>query len=254
VLQAFVDDSLDSHKNFFVLGGFISTVENWMEFAHEWEKVCAQDPVTPDFHMVKAHRLREYRWTEAQRDKRVKELCDLIRAKALYRVSAVTASHDFDQIVKGRVPKEFDSPYFLLFYAVLFATSRLLNKLNADKKVDFVFDDQSKLGLNALSVFDLVKKNAPELFSRTNSTPIFRHDKDVLALKGADIFSWIFRRYFEKGDALDTVYQERMDEIFSMYGAEVKIEHDDMKEFVSRITDGLQLTSKIRLHIPKAAA
>jgi hypothetical protein len=135
ILDGFVDDSGAGHGKVTVLAGFLSTAERWKQFSDELEDLCQQDPKTPDFRMVKATNFRAY-WpaTRQQLDKRIEDVAALVQRHAAYRVDAVVSREAYDDIVKGKVPKAIDNPYFLLFYVVILSTAAFMDRMKLDGK------------------------------------------------------------------------------------------------------------------------
>jgi hypothetical protein len=84
------------------------------------------------------------RWTAPQRDARIKELVDLTRTPAQYRVESVLAWPNYHRVVKSRIPPETDNPYFLCFYNIIISFAEFMNKANIEGVVDWVLDDQGR--------------------------------------------------------------------------------------------------------------
>jgi hypothetical protein len=241
ILQGFADESGSTSGNVYVLAGFISTPPLWMKFSDEWGKICAQEPKTPDFHMKKAVRLKEYRWTEAQRDKRIADLVALIRRRAQFRVDAVTARPNYERIVRGKIPRQIDDPYFVLFYNVILAMAEFMDLLNIDGKVDFVFDVQNpEIEKNCVGWYNWIKAHvASRVKQRLGSTPIFRHDKDVLPLKAADLFAWQVRRHLNEELSRGIAHNDTLDSIMGLHGVSCNVRGEDLENLVSSISRGL---------------
>jgi hypothetical protein len=166
ILNGFVDDSGSGRGsgqgNVFVLAGFVSTAELWEQFSDEWEEICAKHPATHDFKMRKAIRLKENNWTQEERDNRINELIQLIKRKAKYRVDAVLARPNYENLVRGKLPPEIDDPYFVLFYQVIMSFVSFMNKCNMLGTIDWVFDNQSKLGDECAKYYDWLKTFPPD--------------------------------------------------------------------------------------------
>jgi hypothetical protein len=74
-----------------------------------------------------------------------------------------------------------------------------MDKANIEGTVDWVFDDQGRVGKDANKWYEFIRASiAPQLRSKLANRPVFRHDKSVLPLKAADICSWQIRRYLDK--------------------------------------------------------
>jgi len=231
-----------------VLAGFLSSAELWEQFSDEWQAICERDPKTLDFHMAKAFRLKEYRWREEQRDTRIRELVDLIIKKALYRVDCNMIRPVYDLIVKGRIPPEIDSPYFVLFYNIIISIAEFMDHTNLEGTVDWVFDDQGPIGAECVRWYEWIRDHArPEVKRRLGSTPIFRHDKDVLPLKAADIFAWHVRRYVSQEQLTKLEHNIILSYILcNIPGSSCIIQPEDLSRFVLDIKNGITFHSRAR--------
>jgi hypothetical protein len=259
ILNGFVDDSGSGggidRGNIFLLAGFVSTPERWKAFSDKWEAICEQEPKTPDFHIQRDIRLRNKdgsaRWTEAQRDARIKELVDLTKTQAQFRVESVLAWPNYDRLVKGNIPAALDDPYFLCFFNVIISFAEFMEKANIEGVVDWVFDDQGRIGKNASGWYDFVKANiAPRLRNKLGSKPIFRHDRDVLPLKACDIYAWQIRRHLDKEQPRGIAANDYIDSFLDIHGVSNVIEGQHLEEFVLSIGHGLILKSSSGFFLP----
>mgnify|MGYP003385252209 CR=1 FL=1 len=208
MLVGYVDDS-GSHENeyAFVLAGFISTTERWINFSDEWDALSRQYPQTLDFKMKVAERLKgggTY-WGDGtddelieRRDTKVQALAALIKKHAIYRISAGTDWHNYRAIAKGRVPPEVDSPYFFLYHELIATVANYLAASGESEKIEFIFDQQGSIGDISRSWFStLIATLPPSARNIITGTPSFKTDTDVLPLKAADMLAWQMRRYVE---------------------------------------------------------
>jgi hypothetical protein len=259
-LNAFIDDSGSGEGkdrgNIFVLAGFVACPKQWDQFSRKWQKICDREPKTPDFKMQKAVRLLNddgsVFWTEAQRDARIKQLVRLAKRTVQFRVESLLAWPNYDLVVKGRVPPEFDNPYFLCFYNVILSAAAFMEKANVEGTVDWVFDDQGRIGKNANKWYEFIMANiAPQTRSRLGTKPIFRHDKSMLPLKAADLYAWQIRRHLDKEQPAGIDHNEYLDVLVAqIYGVSSVIEGDHLEEFVANIRHGLMLKSKTSYFMP----
>jgi Protein of unknown function (DUF3800) len=252
VLKGYFDESGSTSGNVYVLAGFFSTTEDWTLFSAEWEEICGQEPRTPDFKMRKAIRLKEYGWNEEQRDARIKELVDLIRKRARYRIDAVTARPNYDRIVRGNIPSELDNPYFILFLNIVIAMSEYMATLDIQGTVELVFDKQEDfVEEQCVRWYDWIKKNAAsEISARLGGTPEFRHDKDVLPLKAADLYAWQVRRHLSEEQPQSGGVNDTLDSLLNMYGVNCNVRPEDLASLVYSINHGLDLKAHAGLYYP----
>lgn len=210
IIQAYVDDSgnsPDGGKNpVFVLGGYISTADKWQSFSDAWEAECAKAPAIPDFKMVEANGLRgAFRgWTREATDDRCMAFARIIQAHAVVRIHTAIAWKDWHEIIQGKVPGMPENPYFWMFFDLMRQVADWQVRSGLQGSVDYIFDDQGLIGEMSAGWYSRVRAAMPpSLQSCFGSTPIFKHDKDVLPLKAADMWAWHVRRYLWKSiDAL----------------------------------------------------
>jgi uncharacterized protein DUF3800 len=259
-LNGFVDDSGSGEGkdrgNLFVLAGFVACPKQWERFSHKWQTICDREPKTPDFKMQTAIRLfREdgsVIWTQAQRDARIKRLVRLTKRKALYRAESVLAWPNYDRVVKGKVLPEIDSPYFLCFYNIIMSFAAFMDKADIKGTVDWVFDDQGRVGKNAIKWYEFITANVtPQMRGRLGSKPIFRHDKSMLPIKAADLYAWQIRRHLDREQPTGIDHNDYLDALVAqIYGVSSVIEGDHLQEFVANIGHGLMLKSKTSYFMP----
>lgn len=260
ILNGFVDDSGSGEGkdrgNIFVLAGFVACPKQWEQFSRKWQAICDCEPRTPDFKMQTAIRLfREDGsaiWSREQRDARIRQLVRLTKRKALYRVESVLAWPNYDRIVKGKVPANIDSPYFLCFYNIILSFASFMNKAKVAGKVDWVFDDQGRIGKEASKWYEFITASLPpETRSRMGNKPIFRHDKSILPLKAADLYAWQIRRYLDREQSQGVDHNDYLDVLLAqVYGVSNGIEGQHLEEFVANIGHGLMLKSGTTFFLP----
>lgn len=256
MLKGFFDESGSRSGEVYVLSGFFSTPDRWMTFSDEWQKICEKPPKTSDFKMRQAVRLKEYGWTEPQRDARIKELVDLICKEAMYRVDAVTAHPDYERIVRGKIPKDLDDPYFILFLNAIFAITEFMDLLEIDEPIEFVFDHQeAKIEEQCFHWFQWIKQNAlaAGIQRRLVDPPEFKHDKDVLPLKSADIFAWQIRRHLNMEQPQGVGLNDILESLLGMHGVSCNVRPHDLIDLVYAIEHGLNIRSNAGYFLPNSA-
>ncbi len=200
VLQGFIDDSgSEPSEPMFILAGFVSHVERWERFSDKWRERLDKRPSIAYFKMQEANSLKGQflGWDERDRDLKAGQLIQIIRDYVAIRVSCSVKWNDYRGTLKGRVrPRTNDHPYFFLFYRIIANVIRFQMENNVPEPVDFVFDQQGKIGRRALSWYDWTLNNrSPRLRRYFGDPPIFRDDKKVLALQAADTLAWQIRRH-----------------------------------------------------------
>lgn len=200
MLRAFIDDSgSGGDSTWYVLAGYLGTIRGWDSFDSQWTAVLHSHPYVEYFKASEAESLRrEGPWagiTKEQRDAKIDALIEVIGRCARRSICVRIKQVDYDQIVKGNVPRKWDSPYFLLFTTVVGAAI-MIEGLDGDyDDVDFVFDSDSRHQRQ----FGLM---LPHL-GRMRSTDgrfvgaIRGDEKKLLPLQAADLLAWQTRRFCE---------------------------------------------------------
>lgn len=202
MLTSYVDDSGSEGKGpVFVLAGVIARGEQWQRFTEAWERECAREPATPNFHMAQAYSPSWSGWgvgsreeRVARRDERIRNLAHIVRNYAVARVHAGLSWAAYRDLAKGRVPGRFDNPYYFLYWKLTLSCVRWQFESGTPEKINFVFDKQSKIGDVAASWYCSAVEAIPEARQILPGSPEFADDSEVIPLKAADILAWHFRK------------------------------------------------------------
>jgi hypothetical protein len=97
-------------------------------------------------------------------------------------------------------PYNLKSPYHACYYTLIMKLAEWHSKSGQALPVDFIFDDQGSIGLEALLWYEDIRTNhmSPDVQKMLGSTPIFRSDMDILPLQAADMLVWHIRRKSER--------------------------------------------------------
>ncbi len=199
--QAFSDDSmsLDGDKTL-LLAACVQKYSAWADFSVAWESALALPPSINYFKMREARSLtKEFQgWKPADRDAKIKLL---VRVMVDYHPQLVTAwisRKEFDEIVKPVIPYMVRHPYIPLFYALIISLAEWQHGAGMTIPTDFVFDEQGSVGAEAVIWYAFMKSTVqPHIAALMGSTPVFRDDKFILPLQGADIAAWHERRVID---------------------------------------------------------
>lgn len=208
VMQTGYFDDSGSHaqSGWYVLAGFAAPVDDWQFVANEWAKVLNDEGLVY-FKMREAMAMDgqfKTGWTVPLRNQLIMKLVDIIVKADPHRVECFLRRSDFDNFVSGIVGgSAFNDPYFVLFYQLILSVA-VNNQIGWNSDCDFVFDEQGKLGTNAVERWNWVKNNIDGLKSvgiseKLGSPPIFRNDVKVRPLQAADMLAWLVRDCMTKG-------------------------------------------------------
>lgn len=203
MLRAFIDDSgSDRNSAWYVLAGYIGTVEGWGRFDTEWMSVLQQHPTIAYFKSSEAESLRPNgQWagvTAEQRNAKIDSLIEVIRRCARRAVCVRIRQSDYDNFVRGNVPDAWDSPYYFLLIIIVGAAINI-EVLDGDgEDIDFIIDEDQMHEKG----FRLI---APRLFAMSSVhqrlVNITRQDeKQFIPLQAADLLAWQIRRFFSSSE------------------------------------------------------
>ncbi|MNU70909.1 hypothetical protein D3C71_603270 [compost metagenome] len=198
MLQAFVDDSTSSlGEQRLYLCAYINTADKWAVFSDAWDRALRATPAIEYFKASEAENLNgQFRgWDADTRDKKVILLATVIRLSEPWGCHTSVDTLVWKKHLRGVAPYGIGNAYFAAFHGVIANAARLHSDLGFSVPVDFVFDEQGGLGLEALMFHDwMVGSFSPEQRAAIGSTPVFRDDKQVLPLQAADMLAWHIRR------------------------------------------------------------
>jgi Protein of unknown function (DUF3800) len=199
VLKAFIDDSGSGGDSpWYILAGYVGTVAGWDGFDGEWTKALHRHPRIEYFKAREAESLRpDGQWkgiTPEQRDAKIDELIEVIGRCADRAIFARIRQSDYNELIKGRIPEDWDSPYYFLQTFIIGAAINIERIEGRFDSIDFVFDlDQQHEKNQRLLLQPL--QNIPAFFGALAN--ISRKDDRVfLPLQAADLVAWQIRRFF----------------------------------------------------------
>jgi hypothetical protein len=199
VLRAFIDDSGSGGDSpWFVLAGYLGTVEAWNAFDEPWGKVLAGPPELKYFKASEAESLRpDGQWagvTKDERNQRIDAFINVIGAHAMRSIYVRLKQQDYDEVIKPYIPPMWHNAYYFLFVGFLSAATMTTKHLGDDRHIEFFFDSNRE-----------VEKPSRMLYGQSADLPQFRnrveniHYKDekvFLPLQAADLLAWQIRRRF----------------------------------------------------------
>lgn len=235
VLRAgyFDDSGSDAGSQWYVLAGFLATVEEWKMVATSWAGILDREGL-PYFKMSQAMALDgpfRHGWSAALRNKLILELVDVVAPINPWRVECFVNRRLFDDYVKGILQSAiFQDPYFMLFYQIVLSVCANAERICWNPDCDFIFDEQGKLGDITIAKWEWVKQNIDDIQSRfrvsqhLGSRPIPRNDITFRPLQAADMFAWLVRDCMTLGpDRMDEISRVALKHLESGVGQEQRI-------------------------------
>jgi hypothetical protein len=198
-LKAFIDDSGSGGDSpWFVLAGYVGTVEAWDAFDEPWRKVLDGPPKLKYFKASEAESLRpDGQWagiSKSERNDRIDSFIKVIGAHAARSIYVRLKQQDYDEVIKPYIPPQWRNAYYFLFIGFLSSATMTAKYLGDGYQVEFIFDSNRE--------FD---KPSRTLYGQAADLPQFRHrvakisyedEKQFLPLQSADLLAWQIRRRF----------------------------------------------------------
>ena len=165
----------------------------------DWREVLAKTPSIQYCKMgeAKARKGQFLGWRASDIEIRLGELADVINDHAQLGLLCRMPSMAFVAAAASFTEPEWGDPYYFLFKNVLMALMIHHRNENIGKKVDFIFDSQSKPGHEIERIFKMLVFTAPESIkdmSIIDGPPTFGDDKVAVPLQAADMLAWHARR------------------------------------------------------------
>jgi hypothetical protein len=200
--QVFADDSGGKgHDRHFVIAGLASTAAKWLAFSDEWRACLDAPPYVKGkpFKMSEACKCRGafYRFTEAGRDDRLRELARIINTYVeVATYSVIDLDAHADTWAKWN-SKPRNEPYFWPFHNTISAMGFSLWDAGLRERFEAIFDEQVIFGPRARVWYPLMlaamRHREPEVATIWPIDPIFRTDDEFLPIQAADLFAWCIR-------------------------------------------------------------
>jgi hypothetical protein len=203
VLKAFIDDSgSGGDSTWYVLAGYLGTVDGWNSFDAQWTEVLHAPPRIEYFKASEAESLRpDGQWSGVSkelRDSKIDALIEVIGRCTRRSLCVRLRQRDYDQIIKGHIPEMWDNPYYLLFTMIVGVAINIERIDGESEDVDFVFDKDEQHERQ----FDLMLPPIRRMDTLDGRfvNAVRRDDKQFLPLQAADLLAWQTRRFNEPND------------------------------------------------------
>jgi len=189
--KAYFDESgSDAKSQYFVLAGYVSSVDHWERFSDEWQRALERPPRLDYFKTREAFQLRDQfeGWSEDQRNERIEDLWRIVRAHAIFGCAVAMPKDLYERHLRGVIVRLYDNPYYICFVTSLDFLSDMMNRFEQKGPIDFVFDEYN-LEPRVRKLFDSFKPQGG-LHRELIGDIEFRDDKTVLPLQAADLLAW----------------------------------------------------------------
>jgi hypothetical protein len=200
-LKGFIDDSgSEPSSPVFVLAGYVLPAKSWEHFSGEWEKTLHSGRPIEYLHMKETgkhcHGGQFAGWSVDEIDEKLLSLGEIIHAHQPILLAAHAKWSEFEKFKSRSARAQFvQNPYKALFHEIIRIMYGGGKQRNKPRSVDFVFDEQGDVGLEAQSWYlDIKAAFPPEARPFFGSLPEFKSDLKIVPLQAADMMAWFQRR------------------------------------------------------------
>src|SRR5277367_3534352 len=202
MFQAFFDESADDpREQALIMAGWVSDVTTWRSFTAAWKRVLDAAPRIDYFKHHEAMSLSEQfeGWLPLDRDKKLRELTQVVCAHRLAYGVVTTFEHDsYKSLIKGWIPPQrqlkaipfIKSPYPICFHTTIASVLQQQVSRGTTEQVDFVFDSRTDALKKCISQFRKAKpKIRTQAIKDIAGNASAADDKAVLPLQTADLLA-----------------------------------------------------------------
>ena len=183
VLQAVLDDSggfIETKNPAFVLAGFLADSAAWASLSDDWQTILDDSPRLSYFKMAEANGLRgqyakQFGWNDDLVDDRLDRFVEIIKKHVFVRLTVSVDKAAFNQVVRrayfSHRTHNTDTPYCVAFQRIIMllpAAQASRHDIFGDspKSVDFIFDEQGEIGIEAQKTWLDIKRASERLAQR----------------------------------------------------------------------------------------
>jgi hypothetical protein len=239
MLTAYSDDSASSEdEESLVLAAYVHRATTWTSFSDDWKPALDANPAIEYFKMSEAESLKGQflGWDRTDVDKKISALADVIVEYEPWSIASRVSRRDFDDIMAPVVPYDIRTPYFSCFYALIINLAKWHAHMGLSLPVDFIFDEQGKIGAEAVVWYEYIKSiQPPEVAKLLGSSPVFKDDKLILPLQAADLLAWHLRRSGEERNKNES--RPIFEKLIPILHAEVPITKDALRKMAQQMSE-----------------
>jgi hypothetical protein len=225
-------DETELEDGYIILGGFVASVNSWLNIVAPWKKILGESPAVPYF---STHGFRSEAWClkygisklDMPRliDKTAKLAAVIRDSGVLFSVHSGIWRQHHEAEIKSRVVATkkptiavLRHPYYFAYVRFVAAILQRIPDFNSllDEKerlspLDVFVDENGKLGELASCMYIRMKRAASPERRRMMGTAAPLDDKDTIPLQCADLFVGQLRQFHATGTIADAMYilQER---------------------------------------------
>ena len=151
--KAYIDDSSSAEDDqILLLAGYAQTAPVWAAFSDDWDRVLKQPPAIEYCHMTEAESLKEQflGWSERERNRKLAKLANVIVKHDPWSIECFVSRKQYEEILEPVISYDLRGPYFPCFYGTIVSLALHHAHLGITLPTDFIFDQQGKIGTEAV--------------------------------------------------------------------------------------------------------
>jgi Protein of unknown function (DUF3800) len=196
-LRAVIDDSGSGGDSpWFVLAGYLGTVEAWGAFGKPWRAVLDGPPKLEYFKHSEVYG-SDNQWagmSTTERNERIDAFIRVIGKHALRSIYVRLKQQDYDEVIKPYIPSKWQNAYYFLFIGFLSAATMTAKYLGDVEHVEFFFDSNREVEKPSRTLYGQAA-NLAQFRDRVKNIH-YEDEKVFLPLQAADLLAWQIRRRF----------------------------------------------------------
>lgn len=221
ILTTYIDESgTHGDSAVTVMAGYVGHSGQWRKFDKKWGRMLGNAGAS-HFHAKDfVKRSGEFRgWDLPKQNRFIDSIDQICRINSLFGFIASINNADYDKyyVAEGRPRKiQADSRYGACFRLCLMFVPKLVHELygERDLTLNFVLESGHKNAGDAVRIFDLFKKQAPEEWRHIAGTITFADKMDCYGVQAADSLAWTGYKVELRGNVAAKPF-ERTDETWT---------------------------------------
>jgi hypothetical protein len=190
VFGAYFDES-GTHQGspVLVVAGYLSTVEQWVHFDHDWSRFLQDFGIAGFFHMTDFEsRWGQYRdWPDEKRHRCIDRITSILSWRTQFRAAFAVNVQDYHELFPGNEV----TPYAFCVWEWMKEAERWMDRYSIHDTVAYTFERGSGRGAEIESNFVWMLQRRPDLRRRYRlGSYSFADKREVLRLQASDFFAY----------------------------------------------------------------